>query len=170
MSKTLEQDLELVDKAMDRFLQSLSRPRAWDHMSARAGISVDRASAVMLQFLNQSEQQHCHLSDLAHKLGIEAPSVTRKVQQLEREGLVVRVIDPADKRASVLKTTVRGRQIVERLHKAKHELFSEVLQDWPAEDRTAFAHLFSKLAEDMATLIQDQSHKQPIVRITRKES
>lgn len=154
MSKNLDKDLELLDEAMSRFVQSMSRPRAWEDMAARAGVSIDRAGAVMLQFMEDSETQGCHLSELAHKLGIEAPSVTRKVQQLERYGLLRRVPDPEDRRAYVLETTKSGRKILSQLHQAKHAMFAEVLAGWPAEDRHSFAKLFYRLAQDLTTVRQ----------------
>ncbi len=120
MVKSLDEDLTLINEAMDSFVQAMSRPRAWDRTAARAGISLDRAGAVLLHFLEDSGQQGCHLSDIAHKLGIEAPSVTRKVQQLERQQLVRRVPDIKDRRASLLIVTPKGRSIIKRLHQAKH--------------------------------------------------
>lgn len=148
MSQKANDDIELIEEAMNRFVQAKSRPRAWERMRAHAGVDLDRAGAALLHVLEHPEYGTSRLSDVAHKMGIEAPSVSRKVQQLESEGLIARVADPEDGRASVLKITVKGQQVIERLHRAHHEQFADILQDWPAGDRAAFAKLFNRLSKD----------------------
>lgn len=154
LNKKLDKDLELIDEAMNRFVQAMSRPRAWEGIAERAGVNIDRAGATLLHFLSKPSPDGCHLSEIAHRLGIEAPSVTRKVQQLERQKLVKRVADPKDHRAYVLEVTKEGKSIIKRLHKAKHDLFAEIISDWPADERHAFASLFYKLSQGMANYQQ----------------
>jgi len=150
MTKNNDNDLELIDDSINEFVQAMSRPRAWGQVAARAGVSIDRAGATLLYFLEQPRPESCHLNDIAHILGIEAPSVTRKVQQLERQKLIHRVPDPSDKRAYVLQTTVEGRRVIERLSEAKKALFSDILKDWSLADRHNFAILFNRLSRDMS--------------------
>lgn len=50
-----------------------------------------------------------HQCDLAERLGVEAPTVTRMVQRLERGGLIDRRPDPDDARAVRLYPTQRAR-------------------------------------------------------------
>jgi DNA-binding MarR family transcriptional regulator len=150
MLQSFEEDVTLVSESMSQFVQAMSRPRFWERrVVVPAGVSIDRAGASLLHMLEQSSVSGYHLRDLAMALGIEAPSVTRKVQQLERAGLVERVADPNDGRAFVVKTTSAGRHVLTRLHKAKRELFAEALREWPAADRQSFAKLFHRLAVDV---------------------
>jgi DNA-binding MarR family transcriptional regulator len=167
MTQTLDDDINLISEAMNAFVQAMSRPRFWErNVVNRAGVSIDRAGASLLHMLDQPEGAGCHLRDLAVGLGIEAPSVTRKVQQLERAGLVQRVADPQDKRAFVLKTTASGRQVMNRLHKAKVELFTEAMRGWSAADRRTFAQLLQRIATEIGrvSLTTHINNRRPIVR------
>src|SRR6185312_779334 len=46
--------------------------------------------------------------DLAHVLGIEGPTLVRKIHALEHAGLVARADDPDDKRATRIVLTKKG--------------------------------------------------------------
>jgi DNA-binding MarR family transcriptional regulator len=153
MNQKPDGDLSLISEAMNAFVQAMSRPRFWErNIVNRAGVSIDRAGASLLHMLDQSQGVGYHLHDLAVDLGIEAPSVTRKVQQLERTGLVMRVADPRDGRAFVLRTTPAGKQVISRLHKAKLELFTEALRSWSAADQRTFAMLLQRMATDLGQM------------------
>ena len=164
-----EEDLKLIDEAMNGIMQAMARPRAWEQIMERSGLPIDRAGAMLLHILEQCSAGGCRLSDIAHRLGIEAPSVTRKVQQLEGEGFVQKVPDPKDGRASRLQITKEGHEIVMRLRKAKHELILEALDSWPPGERHTFATLFYRLAESLHTITQDKP-KQPISKIIERNS
>lgn len=46
--------------------------------------------------------------DLAHMLGIEGPTLVRKLHALERDGLIARDDDPDDRRATRIQLTKKG--------------------------------------------------------------
>src|ERR671919_1328631 len=58
-------------------------------------------------------------SELAEIERIKRPTVTRIVRHLEEAGLVERVRDPADGRASILSVTAEGRALLKRLRERK---------------------------------------------------
>lgn len=49
-------------------------------------------------------------SELAQRVGMSRPSVSRLVKRLERKGLVIATDDPTDGRAAILVSTASGRQ------------------------------------------------------------
>jgi MarR family transcriptional regulator for hemolysin len=53
--------------------------------------------------------------ELARTMGIEGPTLTRHLDQLEADGLVRRTADPADRRAVRLEPTAAGRELHQRL-------------------------------------------------------
>jgi MarR family transcriptional regulator, transcriptional regulator for hemolysin len=55
--------------------------------------------------------------DLARRLGIEGPTLTRHLDGLERAGLVVRRRDPNDRRAVQVELTEAGKDLHSRLRK-----------------------------------------------------
>jgi len=134
---------------MRLFFQTVKRPAHWEHVMARAGVNVDRPGAAILRTLTLSRGSS-RLHDIAHQLGIEAPSVTRKTQELEQAGYVRRVPDPIDRRAISLHITPKGRSSSERLHAAQRELIKQAVADWPASERHHFIKLFERFSQDLA--------------------
>ena len=55
------------------------------------------------------------MTTLADLLGVDAPTVTRKVQQLEQEGFVARHPDPDDRRATRIELSPAGRRTLQRV-------------------------------------------------------
>lgn len=150
----LETDLEIIEEAMSRFMQAMKRPQAWARITGRAGVQIDRPSAGILHVL--MHQDGCRLNDLASLLNIEAPSVTRKTQELELAGLIRRRRDPQDGRAVDLQLTARGRSLGRKLWDARRAGMHEVLASWPADDRHRFVKLFDRFSQDVSTYYQTE--------------
>jgi DNA-binding MarR family transcriptional regulator len=86
------------------------------------------------------------LGELASVLGIDNSTLTPQAQRLERDGLVVREADPSDGRASLLRVTEAGRQLLERLHASRGTSLAERLADWPAAERARAAAILVRVA------------------------
>ncbi|HTB48739.1 MAG TPA: MarR family transcriptional regulator [Verrucomicrobiae bacterium] len=147
---SVETDVTTLEDAMRLFFQTMKRPHHWARVTKRAGVSVDRPAAVILHTLMANQAGHCRVHDLAAQLGIEAPSVTRKTQELEQAGYLRRVPDPLDGRAISLQVTPRGRTIGDRLWKAQREIISQALTGWEAAERQQFVELFQRFSNDLA--------------------
>ncbi len=74
-------------------------------------------------------------SELAERERIKRPTATRIVRHLENAGLVERVRDPEDGRASILTVTGEGRALLRRLRERKTAYLAKRLPDLDAEDR-----------------------------------
>jgi DNA-binding MarR family transcriptional regulator len=74
-------------------------------------------------------------SELADREGIKRPTVTRIVGHLEVAGLVERVKDPADGRASILSATPKAKDLLKRLRARKTAYLARRLSAMDAEDR-----------------------------------
>src|SRR6266705_2402578 len=95
---TVPDDLVELERALTRISHLLTRAKQHDRTVAEAGVAVDRASVPLLRLLADAEEP-MRLGELAVRLAVEAPHVTRQVQRLERTGYVERVPDPCDGRA-----------------------------------------------------------------------
>ena len=91
------------------------------------------------------------LTALAAATGIAQPAMTQLVGRLEREGLVVRLIDPEDARATLVAVTDAGRALRDELHQSLHERMAELLDRLPADDQATLA-----LAMRVATPLLEQ--------------
>ena len=74
-------------------------------------------------------------SELADRERIKRPTATRIVRHLEAAGLVARIRDPEDGRASILTVTAEGRAHLRRLRERKTAYLARRLGEMDAEDR-----------------------------------
>lgn len=162
---SLNEDLDTIENAMTTLHRAGSRHRMWGYITTCAGVSIDRTSAIILYILEQKEKAGCKLTELADKLGTEAPTVTRKIQQLEDSGLISRQTDQKDRRASIIHITSMGRKVVKSIQKAKRQNLKSILEKWPDEDRHQLAKLFHKLAND----ISEKQYKPVTLKKTKGE-
>ena len=154
----LSVDLADLENALRLFFQTMKRPASWTRITDMAGVSVDRPAGAIIHVLLTARTERYHLQDLANVLGIEAPSATRKTQELERAGYIERVPDPKDRRAVSFSLTPAGRQVGKKIRAAQREYLSQALVDWPAADRQQFVRLFERFSADLATSY-DRKHK-----------
>lgn len=74
------------------------------------------------------------LGELAGREGVKPPSMTRIAAALERDGLVVRLTDPVDRRRAWLEATPAGRRLVERNRRRRDAYLATVLRGLSPED------------------------------------
>jgi DNA-binding MarR family transcriptional regulator len=129
--------------------RTMNQVKRHDTFCKQAGVDLDRGGAALLYKL-YSEGENARVTDLADRLGIDAPAVTRKVQQLERAGLLCRSADPDDARAHRLTLTTDGRRSIEQLLLARQHWLEETLVGWSQEDRAEFARLLNLFASTIA--------------------
>lgn len=102
--------------------------RAWrDKLNQRlkpTGLSQSRWTALL--YLSRIEGGLAQ-SDLARMLGIEAPTVTRLVKQLEDAGWVTRIAPPEDARVKLVRLTPKAKRVVVRINAAISELRAETV-------------------------------------------
>jgi DNA-binding MarR family transcriptional regulator len=77
------------------------------------------------------------LTALATAEGISQPSMSQLVQRLERQGLVVRLSDPGDRRAALIGITDAGRALMAERQRAIRDRLAGLLATLSAEDEAA---------------------------------
>ena len=100
---------------------------------ACCGVTV--AQAATLEALRA--EGPLRLGALGRQLGITPSTLTRNVDRLEHSGLVTRVPDPEDQRASRLSLTTAGRKAAAVLERQEEAFARGVLERLPAERRQA---------------------------------
>jgi DNA-binding MarR family transcriptional regulator len=135
-------------EALQTVARSVTQVRLHEQLLRLAGIRLDRAAATLL-FKLAVQGDSLRVTDLAELLGVDTPTVTRKVQQLERDGMVIRQTDPDDRRASRIRLTSDGHRTIERVRRARRVWLEQVLHDWGDDDLSALADLLSRFAEDL---------------------
>jgi DNA-binding MarR family transcriptional regulator len=94
------------------------------------------------------------LSELSERMWIRPPSVTGLVDRLERAGLVVRGAAPGDLRAKLLRLTVKGRQLVDRVLKVHAGQIDNVLTGLAPGEQTELHRLLVVWRKHLEGLLQ----------------
>lgn len=98
--------LEVADALHSAAIHLLRRLRREDE---RAGISAAKLSALSVLVFGGPMR----LTDLALAEQVRAPTMTRLVAAMERDGLLRRYADPQDARAVRLEPTAKGRRLLQ---------------------------------------------------------
>jgi DNA-binding MarR family transcriptional regulator len=137
-----------IERALHTLARRLRQGRLHEHFARQAGVNLDQAGLAMLYVLWEPETS-LRITDLAARLGIDTPGVTRKAQQLERKGLVSRCRGATDARASLVRLTPAGQQALTRFLDVRYQWFAAVLASWPAAERREFARLVACFTDGM---------------------
>ncbi len=135
-------------EALQTVARSIMQVRLHERLLRSAGVRLDRAGATLLHKLSIGGAS-LRVTDLADLLGVDAPSVTRKVQQLERDGMVVRHTDPDDRRATRIRLTPAGRRTLDRMLRARRAWLDHLLVGWDDDDLSTLATLLGRFADDL---------------------
>jgi DNA-binding MarR family transcriptional regulator len=143
-----DQAIAEIESALHSLARRLKQARLHDFVLKQAGVDIDQAGLAILYALHTARVS-LRVTDLAERLGIDAPAVTRKAQRLERLGLVSRARDTEDARASLLRLSEQGQEAISRFLLARQQWLTTLLADWPPEERHDFARLICRFAGDI---------------------
>lgn len=103
------------------------------HLTERDGLSITALSCLS-RLLREGPLR---LTALAASEAVSQPSMSQLVQRLERQGLVSRVSDPEDGRASLVALTPPGRALLADRRDTRHRRVADLLTTLPGEDVAA---------------------------------
>ena len=89
----------------------------------------------------------CRLGELAAALDVAPRSVTSKVDAAEAEGLVRRLPDPTDRRATLLELTPGGRALLGAISAQRHEGAAERLGRLSPEEQAELLRLLRAIGD-----------------------
>ena len=94
------------------------------------------------------------LAALAEREGVSAPTLSRIVARLERDGYVERRGDPADGRSSLMAATAPGRAALRKIRRERTALLARGLASLGDDERRAVAAALPAL-ERLADAVRD---------------
>ncbi|MFF1815987.1 MarR family winged helix-turn-helix transcriptional regulator [Kribbella sp. NPDC058245] len=129
---------------------ALGRGRLVQEATEATGLNLDRPAMTILMTLATADAP-MRIGEIADRMQVVGPHVTRQVQALEQRGLVQRVADPNDKRVSLIEPTPTGAEAARAYTATIFGWFREVIADWPDQDRKNLGRLLNKLVDDITT-------------------
>jgi DNA-binding MarR family transcriptional regulator len=139
-------ELRTLGEQLPRFMRLVHALK-----SQMAGGDRDRAALVLLFPLERlGPLRQGALAELVHA---DPSTVSRHVAQLVERGLVRRVADESDGRASWLVLTDAGSAAIAALRRERESHLDHVTAAWSPEELATFTALFSRLLDDITTTL-----------------
>lgn len=102
--------------------------------------------------------------DIAARVGVEAPTISRMVQRMERVGLVERRPDPCDGRIQRVWLTQQGRAARPQVEQAWTALEAATLDSLDDNERAALVGLLGRVRSNLQrVLADDRPRTDPVV-------
>jgi DNA-binding MarR family transcriptional regulator len=137
-------EVRALSEQLPRFMRVI---HALKTQASRAD-SRDRAALVLLfPLVRLGPLRQGALADLVHA---DPSTVSRHVAALVEQGLVRRVADETDGRASRLVVTDAGHAALESLRAEREAHLERITADWDLADLAAFTTLFGRLVDGLA--------------------
>ena len=140
-------EVRTLAEQLPRFMRVV---HALKSQAARAD-SRDRAALVLLfPLVRLGPLRQGALADLVHA---DPSTVSRHVGALVEQGLVRRIADESDGRASRLVVTDAGRAALEVLRREREAHLAQATAGWDPTDLAALTTLFGRLVDDLAVTL-----------------
>lgn len=154
MTVPSQDDLDLADALggqLVRFYRAMSKTKSY--LSKTGPNGIERAAyAILFYLVNNGPQRTSALADALHS---DISTVSRQSTTLVQHGLVERIADPEDGRATLLTPTDEGLRVFEENRKLRARSLATMLQEWPREDRVAVASLLDRLNAEIEQFQED---------------
>jgi DNA-binding MarR family transcriptional regulator len=148
-----------LDRALTRISYLITRARRNDLITTAAGVPLDRAAVVVL--LELADAGAMRPGELAARLAVEPPHITRQVQRLARAGYAERAPDPDDRRAQLVRLTPSGRAAARRIRETGRQGMAAALAHWSPDELHQFTTLFHRLVDDFLAYATEYERSHP---------
>jgi DNA-binding MarR family transcriptional regulator len=104
------------------------------------------------------------LTALAAASGVSQPAMTQLVGRLERDGLVVRLIDPDDARATLVDLSDAGHALLAELRRLRRDRLAQLLDTLSPHDEVTLSlamRVALPLLQQLSSSAAEQPHFQP---------
>jgi len=110
-------------------------------------LAVPQIDASLVPILFAIDAHPLRVGALAEGVLSDISTVSRHVSHLRRLGLVEKVPDAEDRRASQVRLTEHGRRCVEAMRRQRGEWFTSFLSGWSDEEIASFLSHLNRLAD-----------------------
>jgi DNA-binding MarR family transcriptional regulator len=116
-----------------------------------SGLALHPGQDVLLWVLGQ-QPDGMTISEIAARLGVEQPTVTRSLTRLDQGGWFVRESVPGDRRATRIRLTEKGRAAILRIEATWRTLAETATAGMAEDQRATLIDLLEKVRGNLLTL------------------
>jgi len=110
----------------------------------------------ILRLIYLTRPERLAQGEIGRELSVTSANVTYLIDGMVRDGLVVRVVNPADRRVTFVELTEKGEQLAERLIPVIGEFMAEVTACFSADEIEQFNDLLDRLRVNAENLCRDE--------------
>ncbi len=110
-----------------------------------AQFGLSPAQFQMLTVINRLRGERVTQRRLGEELYVSFPNVTVMLRRLERDGLIERVVNEADRRERLVRITARGRSLLKRIWKEQPAQLENAMAGLDKQERLELARLLNKM-------------------------
>lgn len=125
--------------------------RCLEAVQRRRSYPLERASYLLIGLVEREGPQS--VGEIAHRLLLDASTVTRQVSVLADAGLVRKQANPADARSALVHATDHGLQKVCEMRKARFKRLELLFDGWSDSDREECGRMISRLNRSLVTAV-----------------
>jgi MarR family transcriptional regulator for hemolysin len=122
-----------------------------DHVYAEFGLS-QATGRVLLQVARMGGE--VQQTELVHALDLNGPGVVRLIDNLESQSLVVRRVDPQDRRSNFIVLTPAGRRLTEKAEKALNQVRPGLFDNVDDADLETALRVLDLLDDKLMTFLE----------------
>jgi DNA-binding MarR family transcriptional regulator len=108
--------------------------------------NMDRSEYLVLSELEEHGPLAIHM--LAETLKLNLSTASRQVTALETKKFIERFPDPQNGRISLVQITIEGQEILNKVQKARYDVYDEILHDWSKEELKVLEANLTRLNQD----------------------
>lgn len=103
---------------------------------------------LILDFL--SRQGESKMTEMAHFMQVTTAAMTGIVERLVRDGYVVRVYDPEDRRIVKVKLTAKGNELVRKINEQRRKMVIKIFGNISEVDRQDYLRILIQIKDILA--------------------
>jgi len=89
---------------------------------------------------------------LAELLGVTAATMSRSIDSLERQGVIVRITHPLDRRSKIIQSTEKGRQLLLTCREERLRHYEQAFEGLSSSDLDVLKTLLKRISENLGSM------------------
>jgi MarR family transcriptional regulator for hemolysin len=126
----------IVNRAARSFVKALDL-----ELREKVGVTVSQWKVIVMLVKQNGLTQ----KETADKLGLEAPTLIPIIDKMEKEGLIVRKVDPSDRRNNRIYRTEKADALWDRMMECTSKVRQVAIKDIPDEDINVMRTVLNKI-------------------------
>ncbi|MEL0638281.1 MarR family transcriptional regulator [Marinomonas sp. TI.3.20] len=119
------------------------KDRFLDQYLAVEEITSSQVKVLFTLFFNKNQRS----SDIGKALNVDSSAITRMLDRLEKKDLIKRMVDPNDRRSTLIELTDKGKTVASRAIPLANNAIDKLTECLSAKEKQNLQHCLSKIVD-----------------------